>query len=47
MVSEEVVPGLPHQVRAVGQEQNAMEFAVLQAPVAERAGGEGLAGAGS
>ena len=45
-VGEEFVAGLSHQVGAVSQKENALELGVFEQPMAERAGGEGLAGAG-
>ncbi len=42
----ELVPGLAHQVGAVGEEQNAPELRMLQQPMAEDASGVGLASAG-
>ena len=45
-ISEIFVAGLAHQIGAVGEKQNALEPGVREQPVTQRAGGEGLAGAG-
>jgi hypothetical protein len=42
----EFVPGRTDQIGAVGEEQTAPELCMLEQPMAEHAGGVGLAGTG-
>ncbi len=45
-VREIFIARLAHEIGAVGQKQDTLEPGMRQQPVAQRAGGEGLAGAG-